>query len=324
MPLNELIPAVSDMLAQAGGPDLYSRPTTPVMYVASAMLGLSLFLVVSTIWKVVGMKPADERLRGDEQDRRRRLREGDDQYDKFEVLVDELAEEFGKVPASAQERLRVDLTFASNLPWRPAEYKANAAVKGMLVGYMLFGLIGLFIDPVLGLITGGLLGFLIYMAQSRGVSDIAFRKRWKFKKRLPFAVDLMALMLQAGAVFVEALRTVTKESRNHPLGDELQKVLNETEMGRPRRESLESMDKRVNDPDLSELVFAVNRGEELGTKLSDIFSNMASTMRLKRSQWAEKAAGQAQVMIVFPGMLTMLACLLVVTTPFVLKAIYSL
>jgi hypothetical protein len=47
-------------------------------------------------------------------------------------------------------------------------------------------------------------------------------------------------------------------------------------------------------------------------------------MRLKRSQWAEKAAAHAQVKIVFPGVLVMVACLLVVMAPIMLPAILQL
>ncbi|MBY0526876.1 MAG: hypothetical protein K2R98_26015 [Gemmataceae bacterium] len=44
---------------------------------------------------------------------------------------------------------------------------------------------------------------------------------------------------------------------------------------------------------------------------------------LKQSQWVEKETAEAQVMIVFPGMVIMLACLLVIIAPFVLGAVYN-
>jgi hypothetical protein len=47
-------------------------------------------------------------------------------------------------------------------------------------------------------------------------------------------------------------------------------------------------------------------------------------MRLKRSQRGEKAAGEAEVNILFPGMILMIACLLVVITPIVLPAVLAL
>jgi hypothetical protein len=47
-------------------------------------------------------------------------------------------------------------------------------------------------------------------------------------------------------------------------------------------------------------------------------------MRLKRSQRGEKAAAEAEVSIIFPGMVLMIGCLLIVVAPFVLPAILAL
>ena len=46
-------------------------------------------------------------------------------------------------------------------------------------------------------------------------------------------------------------------------------------------------------------------------------------MRLKRAQWGEKAASEAEVQMVFPGMVTMIACLLVIVAPIVLPVIVT-
>ena len=76
------------------------------------------------------------------------------------------------------------------------------------------------------------------------------------------------------------------------------------------------------DDDVAELVFSINKGEEFGTPLAQTFRIQADQMRLKRTQWAEKAAGAAQVAIVLPGMIIMIACLLIIGAPFVLSALY--
>ena len=91
-------------------------------------------------------------------------------------------------------------------------------------------------------------------------------------------------------------------------------------MGRSRHHALDHMSKRLRDQDIDELVFAINTGEEMGTPLSDILRLQADTLRLKRAQWQEAAAGRAQVQIVFPGMLLMLTCLAIVLAPFLLPA----
>ena len=71
-------------------------------------------------------------------------------------------------------------------------------------------------------------------------------------------------------------------------------------------------------------MFAINKGEELGTPLSAILREQAEQMRLKRSQRGEKAAAEAEVNIVFPGMVLMIACLLIVIAPIILPAVLAL
>jgi tight adherence protein C len=139
--------------------------------------------------------------------------------------------------------------------------------------------------------------------------------------RLPFAVDQIALMMQAGAEFEGSLQTVVRDNADHPLGAEMGEVLRQVSLGRPRGQALEDLRRRLDDKDVSELVFAINKGQELGTPLSVILREQADQMRLKRSQWGERAAQEAQVQMVFPGMLVMVACLIVIIAPILLPAI---
>ena len=52
--------------------------------------------------------------------------------------------------------------------------------------------------------------------------------------------------------------------------------------------------------------------------------DQAEQMRLKRSQRGEKAAAECEVKIIFPGMVLMIACLLVIITPIILPTILEL
>jgi pilus assembly protein TadC len=136
---------------------------------------------------------------------------------------------------------------------------------------------------------------------------------------------LIALTMEAGGGFQECLQTAVNENgSSHPLTEELTEVLRQISLGRPRQEALKALQERLQDDDINEMVFAINKGEELGTPLSAILRDQAEQMRLKRSQRGEKAAAEAQVNIVFPGMVVMIACLLVVIAPIVLPAVLAL
>ncbi len=143
----------------------------------------------------------------------------------------------------------------------------------------------------------------------------------RLRLRLPFVVDQIALMMQAGAEFEGSLQTAVRDNADHPLGRELAEVLRQISLGRPRTQALNDLRMRLDDKDVSELVFAINKGQELGTPLSGIFREQADQMRLKRSQWGEKAAQEAQVQMVFPGMIVMVACLIIIIAPILMPAL---
>jgi len=146
----------------------------------------------------------------------------------------------------------------------------------------------------------------------------------KLKVRLPFAIDQISLMMEAGAGFEDSLRTVVADNRQHPLSVELSEIVRQMSLGRPRSQALAGFKDRLADDDVSEIVFAITKGEELGTPLSNILREQANQMRIKRSQWGEKAASEAEVQMVFPGMITMIACLLVIVAPILLPVIITL
>jgi len=135
-------------------------------------------------------------------------------------------------------------------------------------------------------------------------------------------LDLIALTMEAGASFIESMTIAAKENQNHPLGQQLAEVLRDMSVGRTRKEALEDLQDRLGDENVTEITSAIIKGEELGTPLSQILRSQADQMRLKRSQWAEKAAAEAQVNIVFPGMIVMIACLIIVLAPFVLGPLF--
>lgn len=258
--------------------------------------------------------------------RRERMRSESSLYRWLEPLIDEVSHWVRETnDAKRLEQLQRDLIVAREpLPWLPAEFIAAKIVEGTLAGLGLFLLVSLIGGAFFGLILAVPL-VIAYAAMARShIHTMAEQRMARIRLRLPFAVDLLSLMMEAGASFSESLHTIVQEHQDHPLGEELGDVLRQVSAGSPRGEALDAMQERLQDEDLTELVFAINKGEELGTPLSAILSRQAEQMRLKRSQWAEKAAAHAQVKIVFPGVLVMVACLLVVMAPIMLPAILQL
>jgi tight adherence protein C len=259
-----------------------------------------------------------------ERQRREEIRAGSFMFRWFEPLVDEVAALINRRENPALEALRQHLvTSREKLPWKPQEFLAVKWLEAVLAGGGVFLGLWLFGWPTTAALLGISITLLYGLMTPKSVRDRAKQRLSRIRIRLPFAVDLIALTMEAGGGFQECLQTAVEENGDHPLTDELAEVLRQISLGRPRHEALNALEDRLPDEDIKEMVFAINKGEELGTPLSAILRDQAEQMRLKRSQRGEKAAAEAEVKIVFPGMVLMIACLLVVIAPIVLPAIFA-
>lgn len=206
--------------------------------------------------------------------------------------------------------------------WKPHEFVAVKMIEGVLLGSALGFFSGIYhplaplvIIPVAALLFSVIVPRLA-LTSLQGERTVYLMR---LKSRLPFALDLIALMMQASGTFQDALRTVVREEKSHPLGIEFASILRDIELGGTRADAFRAFLRRWEDPDLRELVTAILRGDELGTPISNIIVEMSEQFRLKRSQWIEKAAAQAQVKMVYPGFVVLFACLCLVMAPFAVR-----
>lgn len=276
-------------------------------------------------WLLVSMATAPRILDVEkgrfEEARRRDVRKVNATYRICEPWVDELCA--GISPGKRLQLIQRDLNGAGvSAPWLPAELVAVWRIEAFAAaaGAFAFGIAFFGFTTALTLGVGLGLGF--YWFRRRQLGEAARKRVVHIKRRLAYAIDLIALMLEVGGNFQESLQTVANEVKNTPLGDELARLLREIEAGRPRKDALTGFGARLGDDDAAEIVFAIVKGEELGTPLAEILRGQAEQLRLKRSQWAERASQEAQVTLVFPAMVIMIACLVIVVAPFILSYIF--
>jgi tight adherence protein C len=287
---------------------------------AVAILGWAFITVVT-----FPREKLDRRLDSFETRRRQTVRANNTIYRWFEPVVHEIANRLRRSASQRVERLRGSLLVAVEpLRWDAAEFLATKCIEGFVLGGLVFGAIAMLGKPVVGVILGSGLIATFPLLYTKTMADRAKNRMRRMRIRLPFSVDLVALMMEAGGSFQESLQTVVDENRDHPVGEEFGEVLRQIALGRTRADALRAMQTRLNDDDISEMVFAINKGEELGTPLSAILRDQADQMREKRSQWGEKAAAEAEVKLVFPGMVVMVACLIVILGPILLPALLPL
>jgi tight adherence protein C len=213
---------------------------------------------------------------------------------------------------------------AAGLPrvWTGAEYLARLELIALLVAPLyFFACIRMMGVP--GSIMAGVFTVLTAYVLRRRLAARAAYRLLLIKRRLPFLLDLLTLLMEAGSTFLQALRESVTEFRDHPVGAEFGRVLAELNMGKTRIEAFESMRRRLADDEITSIVGSIIQGEQLGTPLARLFRTQADVLRIKRTQRAETVAGEAGVKMLMPAILVMAATVIIILGPFLLSFFYA-
>ena len=189
----------------------------------------------------------------------------------------------------------------------------TAICLGLVFIIMTGGRVSLLVALV-GFVCG--MGLTIYQ-----LHDKASKRLRLISKRVPYALDLISLAMGAGATFTEAVQTVVREDSDDPFNEELRALLAEIELGTTRRRALENMVQRVPIEQLRSIVSSVIQAEELGTPLAEVLHSQANLLRLHRTVNAENAAASASVKILIPSLLILIAVVLAVFAPMIVRGV---
>lgn len=153
------------------------------------------------------------------------------------------------------------------------------------------------------------------------VSSAASDRSKAIGRRLPSAIDLLALSMSAGLDFPGALRQVVEKSGtpNDPLIEELSLILQSLQLGRTRRQALEELAERCPIDPVCEFVGAVVQAELRGNPLAEVLRIQAEVSRQRRTVLAEEAAAKASVSMIMPLCLVFVAILILIAGPMVIR-----
>ncbi|MEM6505532.1 MAG: type II secretion system F family protein [Planctomycetota bacterium] len=218
-------------------------------------------------------------------------------------------------------RIRQNLQASGN----PSGYTVDqvlalAIASGVAIG-LLSSLIALLISGgmlLLFLPTMSAVGFMIPLL---ALSSNATRRTRLIGKQLPYTLDLIALVMASGSSFTEAVETLIRDDPDDQLNQELAFALSEMEYGTTRAAALQNLGERIPLDSLRSVVGAVNQAEKLGTPLSAILKVQAEMLRMHRSVRAEKLSASASLKILVPSMLILLAVVLVIGAPMIIRFI---
>lgn len=214
---------------------------------------------------------------------------------------------------------------AAGLPrfWAPEEYLGRLEVIALLVSPAYFYLCVSFIGSSVGVIPAIVLTIGTGWGLRRRLAGQARYRLLRIKRRMPFLLDLLTLLMEAGATFLQALKEAVEQFGDHPVGQEFGRVLGELSMGKNRTAALEAMRDRLSDDEITSIVGSIIQGEELGTPLARLFRTQADVLRIKRTQRAETVAGEAGVKMLLPAVLVMASTVIIILGPFILGFLYA-
>jgi tight adherence protein C len=163
-----------------------------------------------------------------------------------------------------------------------------------------FGGVAFFLtgEPVLAVF--GVIGFFIPDSMFGGKIR---QRQADIMRNFPTMVDLLALTIEAGLDYMAAIERILKNvkpNQRTELENELQKMINEVQLGYTRRDALKRLAMRTGVPEIRSFTGLIIQSEELGTSLVELLRNYAADMRFRRLNKAEKLAAQAATKMLIP------------------------
>ena len=188
-----------------------------------------------------------------------------------------------------QHSKRMDLKMQqADWPLLGSEYEVMLGLFGGLCALIMLAAT---LEPLFALMAfiGGVLAGLAFL-------NIYIKRRQKaFTTQLGDMLIMVANALRAGFSFMQAFELIAREM-DAPIGREVQKVVNEVNIGVDVETALDNMQKRVNNPDFELVVTAVVIQRQVGGNLAQILDTISDTInnrvRMRREIMTLTAQGR--------------------------------
>lgn len=165
-------------------------------------------------------------------------------------------------------------------------------------GVLTFALFG-FNPAVIALVAiGAALGGYFYPILA--LTRESTQRRALILRQLPTTLDLLTVCVEAGLSLQAGLQKVVEKTRPNPLREEIDQVLRETQLGRPRGDALKDMARRVGIKEVNSVVLSMVQAEAMGTSVAKSLRVQSEIARDARMQRAQEQAMQAPVKLSFP------------------------
>lgn len=204
------------------------------------------------------------------------------------------------MPEKARQQIQLDLHLAG----RPGGLSASdfIAVRYVSTGLLCCAGIGVGLITekavliALGAAVGAGLGLYLPTLWLR--MKVSGRRN-EIKFVLPDVIDVLVVCVEAGLTFEAAMERVA-DKYEHALAEELQRVLAEIRIGRPRLDALNEMAHRCGVDELNNFVQAVIQSEQLGSGVVKVLRIQSDEIREKRLLQAQEQGARASLKMLIP------------------------
>ena len=185
---------------------------------------------------------------------------------------------------------------------------AGVAAGATLIPLAMAALGASFGPVVLWAVIGGAIGFFV---PDLWVARKGEARQSDIRRTLPETIDLMAIAVQAGMGLEGAIDLVARKLPG-ALGEELQRLLHEIQLGSSRRQALQKLRERTEINELSTFAMALIQADALGSPVADVLQTHAQEMRMLRRQRARETAAKLPVKLLFPLLLCIFPALMII------------
>lgn len=186
----------------------------------------------------------------------------------------------------------------------------------LVAGFLAAGALTLITDMSLSTkILVVMLGAVIPFFIPNAVLHIRHQSRIvEVRTHLPDVVDLLEICVSGGMGMDMAWNSVSDEIQavSPLLANEMALTNLEIHLGVARGEAISNMADRTGSQELSGLVAVLVQSEKFGTSVSEALATFAETMRAIRSERAEESAQKMALKMLFPMILLIFPCVMIV------------
>ena len=148
---------------------------------------------------------------------------------------------------------------------------------GLGFGFLIF--LACWPHLVLGLFFGAV-GFLCSWIGVQRIMRIVWERRAsQVVNQMVEGLVIMTNGVKVGLSITQAMERVIKNMKGGPLAQEFQLILNKTHLGMSVEEAFNEMEKRINRPDVTMMVVAINILKETGGNIAETLAVISETIR---------------------------------------------